>query len=112
MGKAPAGLTLERIDNNNGYSPSNCKWATRREQMNNTRYNVWITALGATLTTAQWSRVLGVTASAIAKKMYKGVSGKDTVESIILSRILGKRIFTETLLNPTNATFEWKAVKP
>lgn len=39
MGPRPPGLTLERVDNARGYSPSNCKWATWTEQNNNTRRN-------------------------------------------------------------------------
>lgn len=35
MGFAPEGLTLERINNDKGYAPDNCKWATWQEQANN-----------------------------------------------------------------------------
>lgn len=46
MGPRPLGHSLDRRDNNKGYEPGNCRWATRREQQRNQRRAVWVTIDG------------------------------------------------------------------
>ncbi len=60
MGPKPEGLSLERIDNNLGYSKLNCKWATHKEQMSNTRKCKYVTYLGRTQTLMGWSIEAGI----------------------------------------------------
>lgn len=63
MGERPEGkrkYTLERMDNNRGYSPENCKWATWLEQGNNRSTNIHFTYKGKKLTLAQLARETGV----------------------------------------------------
>jgi len=54
------GLTLERKNNDKGYSPKNCYWATSKEQNRNTARTSRITFNGVTLNLAAWAEKLGI----------------------------------------------------
>lgn len=59
MGERPEGLTLERIDNNDGYYKDNCRWASPKEQARNRINSVDITYDGRTQCIAAWEEELG-----------------------------------------------------
>lgn len=56
LGPRPKGKTLDRIDPNGNYEPSNCRWATRREQCWNKRNSRIVTAFGESKILEEWAR--------------------------------------------------------
>lgn len=77
MGTPKRGMSLDRINNNNGYSKDNCRWATRREQGRNVRNNHHITCNGETKTMAEWAESTGIPVSTISKRVQYGYTGAD-----------------------------------
>jgi hypothetical protein len=70
MGPRPSPRhTIERKDNDRGYEPSNCVWATRYEQNSNTRRNRILTLGGETMTLSQWARRVGCSRSLLEARI-------------------------------------------
>lgn len=74
MGKRPSQKhTLERMNNNKGYCPDNCKWATGHEQARNRRNNRWITINGITKCLQDWCDYYGVHSATVWKRERRGI---------------------------------------
>ena len=73
MGPRPSpNHSLDRINVNGNYEPSNCRWATRKEQCRNTRFNRNLTLGGVTRCVAEWAEITGISAYTISGRVARG----------------------------------------
>lgn len=89
-------LTLDRVDVNGNYEPSNCRWVDMQIQANNKSNNHFLTYNGKTQTIAQWSREVGISQDTIRRRIN---AFKWSVE----------RALTEKAIVGKNQTFKHKA---
>jgi hypothetical protein len=87
MGHPPPGMTLERLDNNKGYNPDNCVWASREAQARNKRTNVWVELDGGPMILADALRRVGKSMSAERYRMKKfNLTYQEVFESWLLQK--------------------------
>ena len=72
MGERPPGGQIDRIDNNKGYSPENCRWLTNRANCRNKRTNLNVTAFGKTACITEWSEITGINWSTLLYRIKAG----------------------------------------
>jgi hypothetical protein len=72
MGEPPVGMSLDRIDGDDDYSPENCRWATKKEQNRNQRDLRYYTHDGETMCMSAWAERFGLSWGLLRGRLARG----------------------------------------
>lgn len=79
MGLRPDDLTLDRVDNEQGYSPDNCRWATKLDQARNTRTNVFVEVQGKRMTLTEACALVQLPYNTVWNRRRSGKSDEEAL---------------------------------
>lgn len=90
MGPRPSPRhSLDRIDNEKGYGPANCRWATQSQQCRNQRKTIKVTAFGKTQAIKDWAEELGIPSRRLSGRWENGWRGEELLTRPKNSRRIG-----------------------
>jgi hypothetical protein len=90
MGPRPTKYTLDRIDNNQGYKPENCCWASKKDQQRNRRVTIKVVIEGREYIAAELAEIVGMKTDTIVVRAQLGL----TLEQVLNPT---KRVYREGL---------------
>ena len=89
--------TLDRINNNGDYEPSNCRWIAMSEQANNKRTNRLVEFQNETKTVAEWSKIIGIEENLVVQRLNRGWTSNAALLTPI-NKLKTKRNITNEVL--------------
>ncbi len=89
MGPRPPGYSLDRIDNDKGYSPENCRWASRKEQQKNTRLVRFVEIEGVRYKAVEIAQRAGLKTDTVIERAARGLSYKQVCATEKLHNLSG-----------------------